>query len=102
MADITLLDGGLGQELINRSGDAPTPLWATRVMIDHPGLVQAIHADYFAAGATIATLNSYAIHHDRLLGFGLDHEFEALHACAAAEAKAARDGHGGWRPRSAR
>jgi S-methylmethionine-dependent homocysteine/selenocysteine methylase len=97
MADITLLDGGMGQELINRSGDAPTPLWATRVMIDHPGLVQAIHADYFAAGATIATLNSYAIHHDRLLGFGLDAEFESLHARAAAEATAARDAHGSGR-----
>ena len=54
MAQITLLDGGMGQELIARSGDDPGTLWATRVMIDHPGLVRAIHEDYFAAGATIA------------------------------------------------
>ena len=66
MTDITLLDGGMGQELVARSGDDPTPLWATRVMLDHPGLVRDIHADYFAAGATIATTNTYAIHHDRL------------------------------------
>ena len=52
MARITLLDGGMGQELVARSGDEPTPLWATRVMIDHPGMVRAIHEDYFAAGAT--------------------------------------------------
>ena len=42
MALITLLDGGMGQELVARSGDEPTPLWATRVMIDHPGLVKAV------------------------------------------------------------
>ena len=54
MARVTLLDGGMGQELVARSGDTPTPLWATRVMLDHPGLVRAVHDDYFAAGATIA------------------------------------------------
>jgi homocysteine S-methyltransferase len=94
MADITLLDGGMGQELVARSGDAPTPLWATRVMLDHPGLVQAIHADYFAAGATIATTNTYAIHHDRLAGFGLDDQFAALHQAAVDQAIAARAAHG--------
>ncbi len=97
MADITLLDGGMGQELIARSGDAPTPLWATQVMIDHPGLVQAVHADYFAAGATVATANTYAIHHDRLHKFGLDHHFAALHAQALSEAAAARAAHGSGR-----
>ena len=65
MTRITLLDGGMGQELVARSGDEPTPLWATRVMIHHPELVRAIHDDYFAAGATVATTNTYAIHHDR-------------------------------------
>lgn len=97
MADITLLDGGMGQELIARSGDAPTPLWATQVMMDHPGLVQAVHADYFAAGATVATTNSYAIHHDRLVKFGIDGQFASLHAQALAEASAARAAHGGGR-----
>lgn len=90
MAQITLLDGGMGQELIARSGDDPTPLWATRVMIDHPGLVKAIHADYFAAGATVATTNTYAVLHDRLADFGLDPWFRALHLHALAEAHEAR------------
>ena len=97
MAKITLLDGGMGQELVARSGDAPTPLWATRVMLDHPGMVQAIHADYFAAGATIATANTYAIHHDRLERFDLDDQFEALHLTALAEAAVARRAHGSGR-----
>lgn len=97
MSKITLLDGGMGQELVARSGDAPTNLWATQVMIDHPGLVQSVHADYFAAGATVATTNSYAIHHDRLAKFGMDDRFEALHKQALDEAKAARDAHGSGR-----
>ena len=37
---ITLLDGGIGQELVARAGDRPTPLWSTRAMMDHPGLLQ--------------------------------------------------------------
>ena len=94
MAKITLLDGGMGQELIARSGDEPTPLWATRVMIDHPGLVRAIHTDYFQAGATLATTNTYAIHHDRLERFGLDPMFHTLHLRALTEAHEARAAHG--------
>lgn len=96
MALITLLDGGMGQELVARSGDEPTPLWATRVMIDHPGLVKAIHADYFAAGASVATTNTYAIHHDRLQRVDLDAYFHTFHLRALAEAHEARAeaGHG--------
>ncbi len=84
----------MGQELIHRAGDRPTPLWSTQVMSDHPGMVQGVHADFFAAGATIATTNSYAIHHDRLKGTGLEDQFSALHAKAIAEAQAARAAHG--------
>ena len=94
---VTLLDGGMGQELVARSGDAPTPLWSTQVMIDHPGLVQAVHADYFAAGAQVATTNTYALHHDRLVKAGIDGRFGELYAQALAEAAAARDGNGGGR-----
>lgn len=90
MTEITLLDGGMGQELIARSGDDPGPLWATRVMIDHPGLVRDIHADYFAAGASVATTNTYNILHDRLLPVGLDNLYHALHLRALAEAHEAR------------
>jgi homocysteine S-methyltransferase len=96
MTDITLLDGGMGQELIHRAGDRPTPLWSTTVMMEHPGLVCAVHDDYFAAGATVATTNTYAIHHDRLDGTGFEDRFADLHAQALDEAGAARRAaHGG-------
>lgn len=97
MTDITLLDGGMGQELLHRAGDAPTHLWSTQVMIDHPGLVQQVHADYFAAGSTIATTNTYAIHRDRLDGTPMAGQFADLHARAVNEAQAARDAHGSGR-----
>ena len=35
---ITILDGGMGQELIARTAAEPTPLWATQVLIDQPEL----------------------------------------------------------------
>lgn len=92
---ITILDGGMGQELIARCAAEPTPLWATKVMHDEPALVRAVHDDFFAAGATVATTNSYAIHHDRLIPFGLDHQFEALHRTACEIACASRDAAGG-------
>jgi homocysteine S-methyltransferase len=87
---VTVLDGGMGQELVKRSGDRPTPLWSTRVMIDHPGLVGDIHRAYFEAGATIATTNTYAIHRDRLIGTGFEDDFVSLHAAARKEAIATR------------
>ena len=94
---ITLLDGGMGQELIHRAGDRPTPLWSTQVMRAHPGLVAQVHGDYFTAGAQIATTNTYAIHRDRLVPEGLEHLFADLHAAAIAEARAAREAHGAGR-----
>lgn len=97
MAKITLLDGGMGQELLHRTGDTPTPLWATQVMVDHPGLVQEIHADYFAAGATIATTNTYALLRDRLVKAGIADQEDVLRATALSEANAARDANGSGR-----
>lgn len=93
---VTLLDGGMGQELLSRSGAQATGLWATQVMKDFPELVQEIHKDYFAAGAQIATTNTYAIHRDRLASFGVEQQFLALQIQACEIANRARDqfGHG--------
>ncbi len=87
---ITVLDGGMGQELLRRAGDRPTPLWATQVMIDRPGLVAEIHRDYADAGATVATVNSYALHRDRLAPAGIEDRIDALAAAALDEAEAVR------------
>jgi S-methylmethionine-dependent homocysteine/selenocysteine methylase len=97
MTQITLLDGGMGQELVHRSGNKPTPLWSTQVMLDHPGMVEGVHTDFFTAGATIATTNTYAILRDRLAGTPFESQFEDLYAHAIGEASAARELHGSGR-----
>ncbi len=92
--NITLLDGGMGQELLARSSAKPTGLWSTQILMDSPELVRAVHNDYFAAGADIAITNSYAIHRDRLRPFGIENRFADLHQLACKIAVSARDKHG--------
>jgi len=97
MAEITLLDGSIGQELVKRSGDRATPLWSTQVMIDHPEMVGAVHADYFACGATVATTNTYAVHRSRLERVGLEDQLQRLLDTALGQAEAARSANEGGR-----
>ncbi|MEM6668912.1 MAG: homocysteine S-methyltransferase family protein [Pseudomonadota bacterium] len=104
MSQVVLLDGGMGQELIRRGGQPATPLWATQLLIDSPGLVAQVHEAYADAGATVATTNTYAIHRDRLRGSDSNHyaadgvdmaniedQFEQLLLAAVAEADPVRD-----------
>ena len=90
MTAITLLDGSIGQELVKRSGDRATPLWSTQVMIDHPEIVRDVHDAYFAAGATVATTNTYAVLRDRLVRVGLEDQVGHLADVAVSAAIAAR------------
>ena len=97
---VTLLDGGMGQELIHRYGQPPTPLWSTHVMMNEPKLVGDIHDDFFAAGAQVATTNTYAIHRDRFKrhdaanNTDLHNQFEAMHQKACDIASESRDKNG--------
>lgn len=97
MADIVLLDGSIGQELVKRSNDRATPLWSTAVMMAHPDLVGQVHADYFNAGATVASTNTYAVHRSRLERVNLADKVTALLDVATDQATKARDAHGSGR-----
>lgn len=92
---IAILDGGMGQELVRRMGRA-TPLWAMEALVDAPELVRAVHDDYFAAGAEIATANTYAVLPDRLAAFGMSERLGELIETGCRLAADARDwaGHG--------
>ena len=57
--DIILMDGGMGQELVNRSAQPPHADWGDKVMRREPHLVQELHEDYLRAGAKVITLNTY-------------------------------------------
>ena len=54
--NITLLDGGMGQELIHRSSFKPDSLWSTRVLLDEYDLVVNLHKDFIKAGADGITI----------------------------------------------
>ncbi|MBY6202792.1 homocysteine S-methyltransferase family protein [Maritalea mobilis] len=90
---ITLLDGGMGQELVHRAGKA-TPLWSMQALIDAPELVADVHRDFFAAGADVATTNTYAVLPDRLETFGLSDRLSELTEIACTLACRARDAAG--------
>ena len=88
--DVTLLDGGMGQELLRRADAEPTPLWSAQVMIDQPELVRAVHDDFIRAGADVITVNTYTATRCRLGPAGLEHDYERLQTLACELAAAAR------------
>lgn len=91
MKKITLLDGGLGQEIYRRAGAPAHPLWSIKVMMDQPEIVQAVHQDFIRAGARVITINSYTATPTRLRRDGEADWFERLQGQAIDIALAARD-----------
>jgi S-methylmethionine-dependent homocysteine/selenocysteine methylase len=66
MNAITLLDGGMGQELLSRSSRPITRLWSADIMWNEPTLVRDLHCDFIKSGARVITLNSYTATPERL------------------------------------
>lgn len=91
MAPFTLLDGGLGQELIRRGGGRATPLWSADFIRDRPGLIEAVHTEFFEAGAEVATVSAYTVTPSRLAAAGRSDEFSHLQEAAALACVRARD-----------
>ncbi|MBT0956662.1 homocysteine S-methyltransferase family protein [Alphaproteobacteria bacterium KMM 3653] len=83
----------MGQELIARAGRA-TSLWSMQALLDAPELVRAVHDDYFAAGAEVATTNSYSVLPDRLAAHGIPDQLAPLTHRACTLAAQSRDAHG--------
>ena len=72
----TILDGGMGQELIRRGAPRSGELWSAWAMLENPELVSGVHADYVAAGCDVLTTNTYATFADRLVEHGLGERAE--------------------------
>lgn len=94
MRRVVLLDGGMGQELIARSSRAPSPLWSADVLLEEPELVADVHRDYLDAGATVLTVNGYAVTPERLARHDREDLFEPLQTRALDLAARARDAAG--------
>ncbi len=74
---VTVLDGGMGNELLRRRGER-TPLWSAKVLIDDPDEVVRTHLDYIEAGARIITTNSYSTIPSYLSTAGLESQYVEL------------------------
>ena len=85
-----LLDGGMGQEIVNRGGKGGFGEWALAALHENPDLVREIHCDYIEAGADVITTNSYGTTRTRLRYMGIEERFEALMRIAGELAVAAR------------
>ena len=94
MAEIILLDGGMGQELVTRHPGQKTGLWGTKVMLEAPETVVAVHTDYIDAGATVITLNSYGLLQTRMERAGMLDQLADLTRLSGELAQRARDGAG--------
>lgn len=85
-----LLDGGMGQEIVNRGGKGGYGEWAVAAVYEDADLVRQIHCDYIRAGADVITTNTYGTTRTRLRHAGIESRFEELARTAGELAVAAR------------
>lgn len=57
---ITILDGGMGDEISTRLEGAATGLWSAQALVEKPDLVVDIHKEFIEAGARIIITNTYS------------------------------------------
>ena len=78
LPQITILDGGMGGELIRRGSASRTELWSARALLEAPEDVLAVHRDYIAAGARLIITNTYSTIPSYLGKVGLEARYVEL------------------------
>jgi S-methylmethionine-dependent homocysteine/selenocysteine methylase len=58
---ITLLDGGMGRELLRMGAPFRQPEWSALALIETPDLVKKAHESFSTAGSDILTTSNYAV-----------------------------------------
>ncbi|MCP3889300.1 MAG: homocysteine S-methyltransferase family protein [Desulfobulbaceae bacterium] len=58
---ITLLDGGMGRELLRKGAPFQQPEWSALSLMEAPELVRKTHESFAAAGSDILTTSNYAV-----------------------------------------
>ena len=58
---VTILDGGMGRELMRIGAPFRQPEWSALALIDGPEWVVTAHGNFINAGAQVITTNSYAV-----------------------------------------
>lgn len=67
-----MLDGGISTELERHGADLDDPLWTSRVLLDAPERVRAMHRAFLEAGADVIATCSYQASLPGFLRAGLD------------------------------
>jgi homocysteine S-methyltransferase len=89
---LVVLDGAMATELEARGCDLRDELWSARILMEAPELIRQVHADYFAAGADVATTASYQATFEGFAERGLSHDEAAgLMRLSVQLAREARD-----------
>lgn len=58
---VTILDGGMGRELLKRGAPFRQPEWSALALMESPEIVGQVHDAFIDAGAKVITTNSYAL-----------------------------------------
>ena len=61
MPSVTLLDGGMGRELLRIGAPFRQPEWSALALTEGPEWVVRAHRNFIEAGAQVITTNSYAV-----------------------------------------
>jgi S-methylmethionine-dependent homocysteine/selenocysteine methylase len=59
--DLTILDGGMGRELMRVGAPFRQPEWSALALLEAPAYVGQVHRAFIEAGADVLTTNSYAV-----------------------------------------
>ena len=89
---VVILDGALATELERRGADLGDPLWSAKLLLEAPELIEAVHYDYFVAGADVATSASYQATFEGFAERGIgEKDAEGLLRLSVVLARRARD-----------
>lgn len=66
-----VLDGGFATQLAERGFDVSGSLWSARALFDAPDLITDVHAEFYTAGADVATTASYQASYEGFAEIGI-------------------------------
>ena len=90
---IRILDGGMGQELVNRGLKPKGTLWSAHALIDkdcHQMIIDT-HLDFINAGAEVIVTTTFCARRNRLIQNDCEKYFEKINIKAVELAQRARD-----------
>jgi len=89
--DLVLIDGAMGTEIQARGAPMDSKAWSGAVLLSHPEVVRACHADYIAAGAEVIITNTFSSGRHVLEPAGFADDVARINRTGVEVARQARD-----------